>query len=505
MLTSLPEINYAAMIPEFVLFGAALLVIAVDLFTKRSSGKFITYFAMAGVAVSGLALAFAQYGPGVGNMFFNDPIAIFFKMIFLTAAFMAIGTSFGVVEKKIQNHRGEFYGLIMFSTLGMMFLASSNELLSLYIGLELTTVPLFVLAAFFKDDRLSVEAGIKYLVVGAFSSALLLYGISFLYGLSSTTNIVQMKINLAELQLDRNHPGDIGVILILAVTTIVAGIGFKLAIPPFHQWAPDVYEGAPTPIASFLSVGSKAAGLVAFAKIFVNGLYAFWDPVMTPNDWGRLVGLMACASMIIGNAVAIRQTNIKRMLAYSSIAQAGYIMVGMLAMNEFGVSSVAFYMFTYMFANMGLFAIVTIFEDRTGSCEISSYSGLSKSSPFMAGTMTVFLLSLAGIPPLAGFLAKYYVFAAAVKMAGASPDYSWLYWVIGVALITSVFALYYYANVVKMMYFSKEESPYKFGLSSPVVIVVLICLVGVFLFGLYPEPILKLAAPISTAYGFYPH
>ncbi len=496
----LPNINLELMLPEFILFAAALIVMTVDLVTRRQSGKMITYLAMLGVALAAAALPFAGYGEGFGVMFFNDPIAMFFKVIFLGAAFMAIGSSFGVVEKKILNHRGEFYGLIMFSALGMMFLASSNELLSLYIGLELTTIPLFVLAAFFKDDKLSVEAGIKYLVVGALSSALLLYGISFLYGLSSTTNIVQMKINLAVMQL--THEGNIGVLLILAVVSLLAGIGFKLALPPFHQWAPDVYEGSPTPVAAFLSVGSKAAGLVAFAKIFVNGLFAFWDPVMTPNDWGRLVGILACAAMIIGNTVAIRQTNIKRMLAYSSIAQAGYIMVGMVAMNDLGLPSMSFYMFVYMFANMGAFAIVTIFEDRTGSCRIASYAGLSKSSPFMAGTMTVFLLSLAGIPPLAGFLAKYYVFAAAIKAAGTSPDYTWLYWLVGVALLTSVFALYYYAGVIKAMYFAKDDSPYEFGLSSPVVIVVLICLVGVILFGLYPEPVMQLAGSISSSWGF---
>ncbi len=210
-----------------------------------------------------------------------------------------------------------------------------------------------------------------------------------------------MKDNIARLQLA--NQGYIGLIPMIAVVTVIAGIGFKLALPPFHQWAPDVYEGSPTPIAAFLSVGSKAAGLVAFAKIVVNGLMAFHDPVMSPNDWGRLVGVLAVAAMVVGNVVAIRQHNIKRMLAYSSIAQAGYIMVGMLAMNELGLSSVAFYMFTYMFANMGAFAIVAIFEDRTGSCQIASYSGLSKSSPFVAGSMAVFLLSLAGVPPLAGF------------------------------------------------------------------------------------------------------
>lgn len=508
METKLPDYNLWLMVPEIILFGWALLVFTYDLMTKRKSAKGVIYLAMAGPVVTGLvmwALAAAEvygYGRGFGNMFFNDPLALFFKVIFLGAAFMAIGSSFGVIRERIVNHRGEFFGLILLSTVGMMFLASSNELLSLYIGLELTTIPLFVLAAFFKDDRLSVEAGIKYLIVGAFSSALLLYGLSFLYGLSGTTEILQMKVNIAILQL--TNGGDIGVILILATGAILAGLGFKLALPPFHQWAPDVYEGAPTPVASFLSVGSKAAGLVAFAKIMVNGLFAFYDPVMSPNDWGIIAGVLAIAGMIIGNVLAIRQTNIKRMLAYSSIAQAGYVMVGMVAVNELGLAAMSFYMFAYLFSNMGAFAVIAIIEEKTGSCEIDAYNGLSRRSPFLAATLSVFLLSLTGIPPLAGFLAKYYVFAAAIKMAATDPSFYWLYWVVGIGLLTSVFALYYYAGIMRAMYFNPTQETSTFTASRAALIVVVVGLIGVVLLGLYPEPIMKFAQYIPAAYGLTP-
>jgi NADH-quinone oxidoreductase subunit N len=383
----------------------------------------------------------------------------------------------------------------------MMFLASSNEMISLYVGLELTTIPLFILAAMYKDNKLSVEAGIKYFVIGAFSSALLLYGLSFLYGLGGTTDLYQLRINLAVTHLTFR---EIGYILVLAIALIVAGIGFKLALPPFHQWAPDVYEGAPTPIAAFLSVGSKAAGLIAFVKIFVLGLFAFYGPEMKPNDWGQLVSLTAVLAMIIGNTIAIRQSNIKRMLAYSSIAQAGYIMIGMVAMNEYGLASVGFYLFAYMFANMGAFAVVTFFEDQTGSCQIKSYSGLSRSSPMLAAAMAIFLLSLAGMPPLAGFLAKYYVFAAAIALASIDSAYNWLYWLVGVGLLTSVFSLYYYANVIKMMYFSADSIPHQIKLSGPAFIVIFMGLGGVIIFGLYPEPVMGLASKISLALGFMP-
>jgi len=496
----LPEYSLRLMLPEIVLFLAALAVMTFDIGTRRRSGAAVGYLAMGGLVLTGIVLASTGYGRGFGNMFFNDPLAVFFKVIFIGAAFMAIGSSFGITATKVVNHRGEYFGLIMLSTVGMMFLASSRELLSLYIGLELTTIPLFVLAAFFKDDKRSVEAGIKYLIVGAFSSALLLFGISYLYGLSGTTDLTQMQLALATKQLYTQ--GQMGAVLLLAIVAILAGLGFKLALPPFHQWVPDVYEGSPTPVTAFLSVGSKAAGIVAFIKIIVIGLFSFYEPLMAPNDWGIMVGVLAAAAMILGNTVAIRQSNIKRMLAYSSIAHAGYVMVGMLALNELGLASVAFYMFAYLFTNMGAFAVVTLFEDRTGSCEISAYDGLARSSPFVALSLTVFLLSLTGIPPLAGFVGKYYVFAAAIKHAGSQAGLGWLYWLVGLALLTSVFALYYYANVIKVMYFGKSPDPAGMSFNPPALAMIVIGLVGVVLFGLYPGPIIEFASHIPLSYGF---
>ncbi|UCG60466.1 MAG: NADH-quinone oxidoreductase subunit N [Candidatus Zixiibacteriota bacterium] len=507
---TLPQYDPFRMLPEIFMLLWALWVFTYDLITKRQKEAAVGYMALIGPAVPLLFIVFYltgllpeswRYGgSGFGAMFFNDTTAMFFKIVFLGAAIMAIGSSFGITKQKIVNHRGEFYGLLLFSTLGMMFLASSNELLTLYIGLELTTIPLFVLAAFFKDDKLSVEAGVKYFVIGAFSSALLLYGMSFLYGLSGTTGLVQMKMNMAVVFLSYR---DIGVILLGGIVLLVAGVGFKLALPPFHQWAPDVYEGSPTPIAAFLSVGSKAAGLVAFGKIFVNGLMAFFGPEQAPNDWGMLVGLLAILAMVIGNVVAIRQTNIKRMLAYSSIAQAGYIMIGMVVLNEHGMASVAYYIFAYMFANMGAFAAVAIFEDQTGSCQIEDYKGLAKTSPVFAVSLSLFLLSLVGIPPLAGFLAKYKVFAAAISMATVDPSASWLYWLVGVGVLTAVFSLFYYANVMRLMFFSNEEPRHKITYSVPALCVLLLGLAGIVVFGIYAEPILKLVRTIPADFGLY--
>jgi NADH-quinone oxidoreductase subunit N len=501
---TLPQVDVWKMAPEIFLFLWACGVITFDLATRRRSGAAVGYASMAGLLITGLLLFLVDSGDAFGLMYRNVGYALFFKIIFLSAAFMAIGSSFGLTENRIVNHRGEFFGLILYSTVGMMFLASSEELLSLYIGLELTTIPLFVCAAFFKDDRFSVESGIKYLIVGGFSSALLLYGLSFLYGLTGTTNLHQMQFNIAQLWESSIGTGYFPLLVpILAIVMVVAGMGFKLSIPPFHQWAPDVYEGAPTPIAAFLSVGSKAAGVVAFAKVMLIALGGLYGREMQPNDWGLLVGVLASAAMIWGNVAAIRQGNIKRMLAYSSIAHAGYVLIGLLAVNDIGWSSVSFYMFAYLFANMGAFAVVAIFEHKTGSTSIDSYRGLAHSSPFYAFSLTIFLLSLAGIPPLAGFLGKYYVFAAAIKMAGSDAAHQWLYWLVGIGLLTSVFALYYYANVIKSMFFAKEESSHKLSLAFPGSAIVVLGLIGILLFGLYPNLVLDLAGDVPSWFVLY--
>jgi NADH-quinone oxidoreductase subunit N len=483
--------NWSVLIPEIFLFLWALFIFTYDLGSRRKNPKVLGYLTMTGIAITGLLLIVYNDGLLFNGMFQSDQLATFFKVIFLGSAFMAVGTSFGIVSEKIGHHRGEYYGLLLFSTVGMMFLASASELLSLYVGLELTTIPLYVLAAYFKDDKLSVEAGLKYLIVGAFSSAILLYGLSLLYGLTGTTDIIGMKINLSLVFLSY---GKIGSGLILAMSLVIAGIGFKLALAPFHLWAPDVYQGAPTPITAFLSVGSKAAGIVAFARIFVNGLIAFSTDVMKPLDWGMIVAVLASAAMIIGNITALRQRNIKRMLAYSSIGQIGYVMVGMTAASQLGIAAVGYYMFIYLFANMGAFAVATIFNDITGSDGIISYSGLSKSSPGFAAYMTIFLLSLAGIPPLGGFAAKYFVFAA-----GIQAGYTWL---VILALLTAVVSLYYYANVIKIMYFSPEDSGVSIKPPLPARIVLLIGAVGVILFGIFPGPIFDFALETAKVFAF---
>lgn len=487
----MPNYDLQMIIPELFLFAWAVVIILFDIGTKRRNPNTTGYLTMIGVAVTGVLLYIFQGGISFNNMFQSDALAVFFKVIFLGSAFMAVGSSFDIAAERIKHHRGEYYGLILFSTVGMMFLASAGELISLYVGLELTTIPLFVLAAFYKDDKLSVEAGLKYFIIGAFSSAILVYGISLLYGMTGATDITTMKINLSLLFLAY---GKIGPGLILAIMMIVAGIGFKLALVPFHMWAPDVYQGSPTPVTAFLSVASKAAGIVAFLRIFVDGLSAFATSVMKPLDWGIIVAVLAAAAMILGNLAALKQTNIKRMLAFSSIAQVGYIMVGMVAVSEMGVASVGYYMFIYLFANMGAFAIATVFGDKTGSEDILSYAGLSQTSPAFSACMSIFLLSLAGIPPLGGFVAKYMVFAA-----GIQAGYTWL---VILGLLTAVVSLYYYVNIIKVMYFAPGKSTYSISAPFPAKLVLLIGVIGLILFGIFPNPIMEFAYETAKVFAF---
>lgn len=483
-------VNLTPLIPELFLFVWALVVLLIDVFGGRRTAATPAYYSMAGLLVTGFLLTQFRGQALWGGMFVADNFAFFFKIVFLGAAFFAVGTSFGIAGR-MTHHRGEYFSLILFSTVGMMFLASAKELITLYIGLELTTIPLFVLAAYHKTSRASAEAGLKYMIIGAASSAILLYGLSIIYGLTGTTYLPQVTINLSIHWLAY---GDVGPAFTVAMMMIIAGLIFKLAIVPFHMWAPDVYEGSPTPITAFLSVASKGAGLAAFVRLFDGMFIAFATNIMAPRDWGAMVAFLAAVTMIVGNIIAIRQTNIKRLLAYSSIAQAGYILVGVVAATATGVSAVSFYIFAYLFANMGAFAVVTVFADRTGSEQIADYAGFSKSSPVLAALLAVFLLSLAGIPPLAGFLAKYYVFAAAIQ-AG----YTWL---VILAVLTTVIALYYYANVIRVMYLSADTSPYRIVPSFPAGVVLSLTAAGVFVFGILPQWVLEMALDAASSFAF---
>ncbi len=485
------NIRIDIMIPELFLFCWAIIVLTADLFFIKEKKNALLYMSQFGFLGAAALVIFTPTGPyemAFGWMFLNDPFASFFKIVILLAGFMAVSSSYEAIQKSIE-HVGEFFGLVLMSAVGMMFLVSSGELVSLYVALELSTIPLFILTAFQKRYLKSSEAGLKYLILGAFSSALLLYGISFMYGMTGTTVLIAGSIT-------RHFSGmHIHYGLVMALTMIVAGLGFKLALVPFHMWAPDVYEGAPTPITSYLSVASKAAGLAALARI----IYGFFTTETAGEYWGILIAVLAALAMIIGNVAAILQSNIKRMLAYSSIAQAGYILVGFVAASELGLSGISIYIFAYLFANMGAFAIVVAVGHKLNSDKIEDYAGMARRSPLIAGCMTVFLLSLAGIPPTAGFIAKYKVFMAAIENGT-------LFWLVMIAVATTVVSIFYYARVIKEMFITEREvatNPEgRWSLSSPITVAILVGLLGTLIIGIFPQPFLELASTVTQSFVY---
>lgn len=473
--------NYQLLVPQIFLFLWAIFIFILDLARKEKKHN-LAYVALLGIVITIVLVLTSPKGELFGGMFQADSLSAFFNLIFLLTGFLTIAASVEFT-RRLPSHKGEYFGLILLSMVGMMFLASAGELLTLYVSLELTTIPLYVLAAYRKDELKSSEAGLKYLILGGISSALLLYGISLIYGLTGTTFLTEVKTTLIVRFMST---GEIGPALVLGFIFMIAGFGFKLALVPFHMWVPDVYEGAPTPITAFLSVASKAAGIVAFLRVFFGAFLIF------QVDWVLLMAVLASLAMIIGNIIALLQTNIKRMLAYSSIAQIGYILLGVVAASSRGVSSVAFYTFVYLFANMGAFITAIAFSHSTGSDHIKDYAGLSRRSPALAAMMAVFMLSLVGIPPLAGFVGKYYLFSAAIEQG-----YIWL---VVIAILTSVISLYYYLNVVRQMYFqtSTEEKPIAAGTALKTALI--ICVIGVLLFGVYPNIFLNFASQAASVF-----
>jgi len=476
--------NLYLILPEVVLFVLACVVLALGALGERSSAALAVWSFLSLVATAILVAVIGQ-GSAFGGMFLADNFALVFKLIVLVSAMFTVASSLPTTET-LRAHRGEYYGIVLLSAVGMMFMVSAGELITMYVALELSTVSLMVLAAYNKTNTKSAEAGLKYVILGAISSAVLLYGIALMYGLTGTTEIAGLKNGLREMFF---AAGGFPRGFFVAVVLLAAGFGFKLALVPFHMWAPDVYEGAPTPITAYLSVASKAAGLAVFLRVFFSGL------INAQEVWIPVFSVLAALAMIVGNITAVVQKNIKRMLAFSSIAHVGYILVAVVAANPRGVSSMTLYVMVYLFANMGAFICAAAFAQRTGSDLIADYSGLSRRSPALAAFLSVFLLSLAGIPPLAGFVGKYYVFMAAIEQ-----NYLWL---VLIALLTSVIGLYYYAYVVWRMYFPGEgEFPGDPVPVTPLMRIILgIAALGVLMIGIYPRPFLDLALAAARAFA----
>ena len=437
--------------PELSLVILALAVMAVDLFVKRRVAVVAT--ALIGLIVPvGFTIALALQGvqgTAFSGMLVVDPYALFFDIVFLLIAAVVILSSYNYVGRYVRAD-GEFYTLLLFSTVGMMFMASTRELISIYIALELTSIPLYVMAGLIRGSARSAEAAVKYVLLGAMSSAILLYGFALLYGLTGTTDLggiaASVKIGV--------QGGNL--MVLVASVLVIAGFGFKISAVPFHMWAPDIYEGAPTPATAFFSVGSKAAGFAALIRVFMaGGLWQIGSANLTSVV--IVISIVAALTMTLGNLVAAVQANVKRMMAYSSIAQAGYILVGFLGSfaagpkGPEGNASVLFFILVYVVTNLGAFAGIIALANLTGGERIDDFRGLWRRAPLLSLCTAFCLLSLAGIPPFAGFLSKIFLFSAAWSLGQQ--------WLVVLALLNSIVSLVYYGRVVKAMFFDEPPKP----------------------------------------------
>ena len=476
---SLSDFYY--ILPELVLTAGALLVLVTDVLLPPRSGR-----ALAWVSVGVLGATLASLTPFVGvetvvsnGLLAVDSFALFFKVIFLVAAIFTVLMSVRYLEIEGASP-GEYYFLVLCSTLGMMIMAGGIDLITSFIGLETMAVSFYILAGFIKPNPRSNEAAVKYFLLGAFSLGILLYGMSILYGLSGTTNLRAMATIFATREADP--------LIILAVILVVAGMGFKIAAVPFHMWAPDVYEGAPTPITAFLSVGSKAASFAMLLRIFLEGLPSL------AADWRLLFEILAIVTMTVGNVAALTQTNLKRMLAYSSIAHAGYLLIGVVAGTPRGVSAMLIYLAVYSFMQLGAFGVILVMrrKDVVGD-ELKDFSGLAFRHPFAAFAMLLFMLSLGGIPPTAGFMGKFWLFGAAVESG-----YIWLA-VIGV--LNSAISLYYYLRLVVFMYLKKETSGSEPTMDGSLSLMLGVAVAATLVLGVYPRLLFELAELSARSLG----
>jgi NADH-quinone oxidoreductase subunit N len=473
--------DFYYILPEIVLTAGALAVLIADvLLPKRRRGvlAWLTLLAI-GATLASLAPFRTTHVEVARGLIAVDEFALFFKIIFLVAAAITVLMSVRYLEVEGASP-GEYYFLILCATLGMMIMAGGIDLITIFIGLETMALSFYILTGFIKPNQRSNEAAVKYFLLGAFSLGILLYGMSLMYGLSGTTNLRPMAVAFVGQERDPR--------LVLAVILVVAGVGFKIAAVPFHMWAPDVYEGAPTPVTAFLSVGSKAASFAMLLRIFLEGM-----PSMSA-DWRLLFQVLAIVTMTVGNIAAVTQTNLKRMLAYSSIAHAGYVLIGVVVGTARGVTAMLIYLLIYSFMQLGAFAVIVFLrrKDVIGD-ELKDFSGLNTRHPLAAFAMLLFMLSLGGIPPTAGFMGKFWLFSAAIE-AG----YVWLA-VIGV--LNSAISLYYYVRIVVFMYVKKETIGSEPVASPALAIALAVAVAATIVLGVYPRLLFEFAEASARTLG----
>ncbi|MBI2171620.1 MAG: NADH-quinone oxidoreductase subunit N [Chloroflexi bacterium] len=472
--------------PEFLLAGLAFVVLTADFFLPAERKNYLALVSILGLAaliIFTTAFLLNRNAALYGGLILIDRFSLLFKVTFLGLGILMVWSSADFVKRYL-SHPGEYYAMVLFSILGMVVMASAGELLTAYIGLELLSFSLYVLVSHAREDLKSNEAGTKYILLGAFASALLLYGISMVYGV-----VVQVGIpaptTFEAIATYVARVNSLPVSFLVGMALIIAGLGFKVAAVPFHMWTPDVYEGAPLPVTAYLAVGSKVAAFALILRLFAQ---AFLPAI---EEWQTIIAILAAATMVLGNLVALAQRNIKRLLAYSSIGQVGYLLMGIAALSASASNALILHLVGYGVTNLAAFVAVIAFYNATGKDEVADFAGLADRNPFIAMALTVSLFSLAGLPIFAGFITKFYLFLAA-----AQADMLWL---TGIAVFASLISLYYYLIVIRQMYV--EEAQVKTPLSLSWVTGGLLGLLtlGTVLIGVYPKPLVDVIQTATKA------
>ncbi|MEZ4870286.1 MAG: NADH-quinone oxidoreductase subunit N [Caldilineaceae bacterium] len=492
--------SLGSILPEIVLLFGGLLIFVLDttMGDKRDSGRGYMAISILFLLI-GLIGVIAQFGQFIStpavrepftalNVIDVDPFGLFLKVT-IYAGMALVAVAGGSYMNRRVSGRGEFWALFVFVTVAMSFAVSANNLLLLFLSIEFLSITSYVLVGIVREDKRSVEAGIKYFLYGSIASSIMLYGMSMLYGASGSLNLSEIGQKLAA-----SHTFE--PVALTATLLMLVGLGFKTSLAPFYQWAPDTYDGAPTPVTAYLSTASKAVGFAVLARVLIVGFGAY------RADWVPVLAGLSILTMSLGNLIALRQTSVKRMLAYSSVAQAGYILMGLVAVVSTtqgdvvtltinGLNGVLIYLFAYLFTNIGAFMVVMAVEEDTGNANVDSFNYLFQRSPSLALAMFIFMLSLTGIPLTGGFIGKFYVFGAAVQHQ--------YFWLVTIAMINAGIAAYYYLNVVRAMFFGDvtEEKPARLSISIPVQVGLIVCVVATFWIGVYPPNVIQWADSAS--------
>ena len=484
--------NSSLILLEISVIGLGLVLMLADLFVPAERRRFIGYAAIAALGVLLLTSlggngSCGQFGTAFNGMFVNDALSLFFKQLFLVAAILVLFMAAEFSDRLAEGSVAEYYSLILFALAGMLFAASSNDFTMLFVSIELITITFYVLVSFQRSKIASLEAGVKYLILGALSSAFLVFGIALIWGTTGELNFSKIAAVAPQFETSR--------IFLLGVLLVLVGLGFKIAAFPFQIWAPDVYQGAPTPTTAFLAIGSKAAGFVLLLRVLFTAV-----PSVT-SHWANLLIVISGITILYGNLCAIPQRNLKRLFGYSSIAHAGYLLLGVAALSVSGQSALLYYLAGYVFTVMAGFFVITLVLRQLAAEDISGLAGLNQRSPLLAATMTIAMVSLAGIPPLAGFFGKFLLLKAVIEAAQTTHNHGY-YCLAFTVLAGVVISLYYYFGVIRAIYWSKDVTDVSpIELSAPAKISIFICLAGIFWIGIFPNTVLNITNEAAKALG----